>query len=135
MGLIKNYGEMWVRNAKSIESVPGSSEDGQGVYVLYDGSMPVYIGMGNIRQRIRNARVSNRRGQMWDHFSWYVPSSSALIRDIECLLLRMLPFYLRILNRHVIWQHDPKDLDPEDISFCHEFVVDLGLRLIGLPFR
>lgn len=99
MGLIKQFGEMWARNDQNIESIPGSKEGGQGVYVLYDGSIPVYIGMGNIRSRIRAARVSKRRGQMWDHFSWYIPSKPVLMHDIEALFLRMLPFYLRVLNR------------------------------------
>jgi hypothetical protein len=99
MTVIRKFGEMWARNPENIELIPGSKEGGQGVYVLYDGSIPVYIGMGNIRQRIRKARLSNRRGQMWDRFSWYIPSDPRLTRDIEALLLRMLPFYLRILNR------------------------------------
>jgi hypothetical protein len=99
MGLIRKCGEMWARNPESIESIPGSREGGQGVYILYDGSMPVYIGMGNIRQRVKLARRDKRRGQIWDHFSWYVPSDPAFMRDIEALLLRMLSFYLRILNR------------------------------------
>lgn len=61
--------------------------------------MPVYIGMDNIRQRIRKARTSERRSQIWEHFSWYIPSDPKFVRDVEALFLRMLPFYLRILNR------------------------------------
>ncbi len=99
MALIARFGEMWPRNPENIELIPGSKAGGQGVYILYDGSIPVYIGMGNIRQRVRKARLSKRRGQMWDHFTWYIPSNPTLTRDIEALLLRMLPFYLRILNR------------------------------------
>jgi len=44
MALIDRFGEMWARNAGNIEDVPGSSEGGQGVYILYDGSTPVCIG-------------------------------------------------------------------------------------------
>ena len=51
MALVKEYGEMWPRNDSNIQIVPGSADGGQGVYVLYDGSMPVYIGKGNIRRR------------------------------------------------------------------------------------
>jgi hypothetical protein len=51
MGLVKEYGEIWARNDINIKSIPGSKEGGQGVYVLYDGSMPVYIGKGNMRRR------------------------------------------------------------------------------------
>jgi hypothetical protein len=38
---IGQFGELWARNPANIEDVPGSSEGGQGVYVLYDGSTPV----------------------------------------------------------------------------------------------
>ena len=101
MALIKKYAEMWARNDANIKAIPGSKQGGQGVYILYDGSTPVYIGMGNIRQRIGKARKSERRGQMWDHFSWYIPADGVSMRDIEALFLRMLPVYLRILNRQV----------------------------------
>ncbi len=99
MELLERFGEMWARNAKNIENVPGSSAGGQGVYILYDGSTPVYIGKGNIRQRLRAAHKSNRRGNHWDHFSWYVVKDKRLIHDVEVLLIRMLPPYLRYLNR------------------------------------
>ncbi|MBZ5528671.1 MAG: GIY-YIG nuclease family protein [Acidobacteriia bacterium] len=97
MALIRTYGRMWARNLKNIQLV--AKQDGDGVYILYDGSMPVYIGMGNIPWRLRKASRSKRRGQMWDHFSWYIPCDPKLIRDIEALLLKMLPPHLRILNR------------------------------------
>ncbi len=99
MALVSEFGEMWARNTQNIKDVPGSKEGGQGVYVLYDGSMPMYVGMGNIRSRLRGARRSKSRGQMWDHFSWYIPRKSEHAHDIEALLLRTLPFYLRVLNR------------------------------------
>jgi hypothetical protein len=95
--LIKTYGRMWARNSGNIQRVAGHKE--QGVYILYDGSMPVYVGMGNIHSRVIQARRSRRRGQMWDHFSWYIPCDPKLVRDIEALLLKMLPIPLRVLNR------------------------------------
>lgn len=101
MALIKEYGEMLARNPENIKLIPRSHQGGQGVYVLYSGWMPVYIGKGNIRSRINDARRSKPRGKMWDHFSWYVPRNSGLTRDIEALLLRMLPIYLRILTHQV----------------------------------
>jgi hypothetical protein len=99
MGLVERYGEMWARNSTNIKSIPGSREGGQGVYVLYDGSMPVYIGKGNIRNRVRKAKSSHARGQFWDHFSWYTISDSDLQHDIEAFLLSRLPWYLRGLNK------------------------------------
>ena len=99
MALIKQFGEMWARNAPNIEDIPGSSKGGQGVYILYDGSTPVYVGKGNIRQRLRSADKSNRRGNSWNHFSWYVIRDKKLIHDVEVLLIRILPLYLRYLTR------------------------------------
>lgn len=99
MALVGQYGEMWARNDTNISSIPGSKQSGQGVYVLYDGSMPVYIGMGNIHRRVFGAKRSKRRGQFWDYFSWYVIPNPRLRHDIEALLLRALPWYLRSLNR------------------------------------
>lgn len=99
MSLVKQFGEMWARNENNIEDVPGSAAGGQGVYILYDGSTPVYIGKGNVRQRLRGAHTSERRGPFWDHFSWYLVLDQNSIHDLEVLLIRMLPPYLRILNR------------------------------------
>lgn len=97
--LIHHRGEMWPRNAANIDAVLGSGEGGQGIYILFDGSTPVYVGRGNIRQRIRQACKSKRRGQCWDHFSWYVVPDPQHEQELEALLLRMLPPHLRMLNR------------------------------------
>src|SRR5262249_2106349 len=70
-----------------------------GVYVLCDGSMPVYIGRGRLSSRIRRHQHSKSRGQAWDHFSWYAIPDRRFEADVEALLLRMLPFYLRSLNK------------------------------------
>ncbi len=99
MALIYARGEMWPRNDDAVNAVPASKVGGKGIYILYDGSIPVYVGKGNIRRRIRNARRSKRRGQSWNHFSWYKIPNPKHQHDIEALLLRMLPPYLRILNR------------------------------------
>jgi hypothetical protein len=92
---------MWARDIKNINKIPGSKtpRGGEGVYILYDGSMPVYVGKGNIKSRIRRARRSKTRGQFWDHFSWYVLDDSEMIHETEVLILRMLPPYLRSLTK------------------------------------
>jgi hypothetical protein len=99
VGLVCRFGEMWARNLENINRIPGTEQGGQGVYILYDGSMPVYVGKGNIRSRIRGARRSKSRGQFWDHFSWYVLAETKMIHDTEVLFLRMLPSYLRSLTK------------------------------------
>jgi hypothetical protein len=92
---------MWARDIKNINKIPGSKtpRGGEGVYILYDGSMPVYVGKGNIKSRIRRTRRSKTRGQFWDHFSWYVLDDSEMIHETEVLILRMLPPYLRSLTK------------------------------------
>ena len=99
MKLVRQFGELWARNPENIDDVPGRSKGGQGVYILYDGSTPVYVGKGNIRQRLRDADKSGRRRNSWNHFSWYVITNRDLIHDVEVLLIRILPLYLRYLTR------------------------------------
>jgi hypothetical protein len=121
MGLIKQFGEMWARNDENIEHVTGSANGGQGVYVLYDGSTPVYIGKGNVRQRLRSAHASERRGDSWDYFSWYLVKDPDSIHDVEVLLIRMLPPYLRILNRQ---EGHFEDAHSEDQKKREPFLID-----------
>src|SRR5215472_9229050 len=91
MKTVMMHGEMWARNLSNINLIPSSRKPGgRGVYILYDGSMPVYVGKGNMRSRIKSARLSKNRGQLWDHFSWY-SLNPKITHDIEALILRMLP--------------------------------------------
>jgi hypothetical protein len=71
VAIVKKRGEIWARNDDTIKAIPRKSAGGCGIYILFDGSTPVYVGRGNIGRRIRKARASKRRGQWWDHFSWY----------------------------------------------------------------
>jgi hypothetical protein len=99
--LVHSFGEMWARGLKNIDKIPGSksARGGNGVYILYDGSMPVYVGKGHIKSRIHQARLSRSRGPFWDHFSWYVLDDPEMIHETEVLILRMLPPYLRSLTK------------------------------------
>ncbi len=99
MRVVTKYGTMWARNAENIAKIPGSKEGGLGVYILFDGSMPMYVGKGKIKRRIIGASTSKRRGQLWDHFSWYAIKYPAMMHDIEVLMLRILPPNLRSLTR------------------------------------
>ena len=90
---------MWARNAENIAKIPRPKEGGWGVYILFDGSMPMYVGKGNIQWRVLDAAASKRRGQLWDHFSWYAIKNPRLLHDIEVLMLRILPPNLRSLTR------------------------------------
>lgn len=99
MRVVRQYGTMWARNEENISVIPSSRRGGRGVYVLFDGSMPMYVGKGNIRSRIKEASVSKRRRNLWDHFSWYSIKNPAMMHDIEVLMLRILPPNLRFLTR------------------------------------
>jgi hypothetical protein len=125
MALISARGEMWPRNDNAVNAIPHSVKGGKGIYILYDGSTPVYVGKGNIQWRIQDARRSKRRGQSWDHFSWYKILSSKHRHDVEALLIRMLPPYLRILNRqrgeflNARRYPKPKNKNPDPIKRPH----------------
>jgi len=100
MRVVTMFGEMWARNLRNIYRVPRRNQrGGKGVYVLYDGSMPVYVGKGDLRSRLDGARRSKTRGELWDHFSWYSLKNPGVTHDIEALVLRMLPPYLRSLTK------------------------------------
>jgi hypothetical protein len=125
--IILHRGEMWPRNTTNIELIPRTYDDGgQGIYILFDGSTPVYVGRGNIRHRIKDSRASTRRGQSWDHFSWYGVPEGRHEQELEALLLRMLPPHLRILNRQRgkligAKKHSFTDEKPDPISRPHIF--------------
>jgi len=61
--------------------------------------MPMYAGKGNILSRMNRAARSKSRGEMWEHFSWFIISDPELWNDIEVLLLRVLTPSLRILTK------------------------------------
>jgi hypothetical protein len=63
MAIISARGEMWPMNNDAINLIPTAKKGGRGIYILYDGSTPVYVGKGNIQWRIKDARRSVRRGQ------------------------------------------------------------------------
>ena len=96
--LFDTYGTQWARNTENLQALKRLGTL-HGVYVLCDGSMPVYVGRGKLAKRIAGHKQSRRKGQFWDHFSWYGMPSRDLEADVEALLLRMLPFYLRSLNK------------------------------------
>jgi hypothetical protein len=120
MQIVTAYGTMWARNTKNIQQIPSARSGGVGVYILFDGSMPVYVGKGNIRHRITDARRSTRRGQLWDRFSWYALRDPSMMHDIEVLILRLLPRYLRALTRqegHFLEAKRVKEPDGKTVDY------------------
>ena len=88
--IVEQFGLMWARNKKNPAILPKRREGGEGVYVLYDGSMPVYAGRGGFRNRINYATRSIKRAQMWDHFSWFSIKDRKKHHDLEMLMLQIL---------------------------------------------
>jgi hypothetical protein len=108
MRIVRQYGTMWARNKENIEIIPRGKK---GVYILFDGSMPMYAGKGNIRSRIKGSCRHRRRKHLWDHFSWYTIENPAMMHDIESLMLRILPPNLRSLTRQGGNFRDAKPID------------------------
>lgn len=99
MALVTKHGELWPRNEASLAALKKQAGNPLGIYVLRDGSMPMYIGMGKIASRIRKHCKSGTKRNYWDYFSWYAIPSAKHRKEVESLLLRLLPFYLRSLNK------------------------------------
>jgi len=100
MVLIKQFGLHWPRNAENLEEIEDVAGHKSGIYVLYHGAMPVYIGRGAISARLlSHAKEGSKKEQFWDRFSWFVVGNSKQERELESLLLEALPFYVRSLNK------------------------------------
>ncbi len=100
-GIVRRHGKWWTRVPKNLKKL-GSRElrNVTGVYALYNGTMPVYFGKGRISYAIGRHDRSRRKDPFWEHFSWYeIKGKKGLNKEIETLVLRLLPFYVRSLNR------------------------------------
>lgn len=99
-GIVGRYGKLWTRVSANLNRLASKDlRDVTGVYALYNGTMPVYIGRGNLSQQISRHSRNRKKISFWEHFSWYEIKCKGLDREIESLLLRLLPFYVRSLNR------------------------------------
>ncbi len=68
MPIVLRYGIRWARNKENIATLrQKEAEDPHSVYMLCDGSVPVYVGRGRISGRIRRCR-RGKKAQYWDHF-------------------------------------------------------------------
>jgi len=101
MHLIEEYGTFWTKNPQNMKKYRTLVRSkNSGVYVLYNGSAPVYVGRGQIKRRVsKRNREGSSKSRYWDHFSWFLVDNEDIERELEALLLKILPFYLRCLNR------------------------------------
>jgi hypothetical protein len=94
------YGLHWPRNRANIQQLKALLGKQTGLYVLANGSMPLYIGKGIVALRIENhARPGKRKSAYWNYFSWFEVLKPADEGELECLLLQTLPFFVRSLNK------------------------------------
>ncbi len=98
--LVSEHGFAWPRNQQNLKKLKKEIGKKKGVYVLAHGAMPMYVGKGQIAKRvIAHARPGSSKGQYWDYFSWFVIEETGLEGEVEVILLRSLPFYVRSLNK------------------------------------
>ena len=91
---------LWARNDKNISALKTRNGRPFGVYVLCDGSMPIYVGKGDIYKRVlKRHRKRSSKSKFWDHFRWFQIDSAGARAEVEALLLTILPFYLRSMNK------------------------------------
>jgi len=99
MNLVAEHGFSWPRNEKNLQQIKTAIQNKKGVYVLSHGAMPMYVGKGIIAKRVRaHAKKGSSKRKYWDHFSWFV-IKHGLQDELEVVILRSLPFYVRNLNR------------------------------------
>jgi hypothetical protein len=99
-GLVGRYGKMWTRVPANLKKLKSKElKNVTGVYALYNGTMPVYIGKGRFSSQIKVHNRNHRKSPFWEHFSWYEIKGEGRDKEIEALFLGVLPHYLRSLNR------------------------------------
>jgi hypothetical protein len=110
--LVSSHAEFWARHPRNLDLLREKFSHHKGVYVLYNGLTPVYIGHGEISRRILRHDHSRTKGTFWDHFSWYEIAGVKDQREVETLLLRLLPVYLHMLNRQRAKFIDSSKIEP-----------------------
>ena len=117
------YGLHWARNAANIQLLEVLLGERTGLYVLANGSMPLYIGKGIVASRIKHhAQPDKTKSDYWNYFSWFEVLKPADEGELECLLLQTLPFYVRSLNKQTGSlgkdnRRKPEDYQPLAVEF------------------
>src|SRR3989338_5321718 len=85
--LIKKWTEH--KEYNKFQEALGSNQQGSGIYVLYKGKIPYYIGKSSrsIRGRVRKHTTDHLHNK-WDNFSFYQIRKTKYVGDIERLLLQ-----------------------------------------------
>jgi hypothetical protein len=95
--LIVKFGPFWARNEENFRKLRVEAKGLSGIYLLYCGWFPVYVGCGHLVTRIPSHRGS--RSKVWDRFTWFAVAEKSHCRELEAIFLKSLPFYLRLNNK------------------------------------
>ncbi|OQY84560.1 MAG: hypothetical protein B6D41_15480 [Chloroflexi bacterium UTCFX4] len=70
----------------------GRKDRGMGIYILFKGDKPYYVGMSktSLRRRLKNHALKDHHRGQWDKFSFYQVPRQQYIKDIETLLIRVI---------------------------------------------
>ena len=108
MAIIERYGECWERAKMFDVSEDGTVEwtdaawpdkgaalkSARGVYVLYRGLTPIYVGRGLIASRIAE-HAKDELAPWWDNVCWYHIDAELMddeaVKAIEALLIAHIP--------------------------------------------
>ena len=95
--LVVKFGPFWARNEDNFRKLRAEAKGLCGIYLLYCGWFPVYVGCGNLFTRIAGHKGS--RSKVWYRFNWFAVAEKCHCRELEAIFLRSLPFYLRLNNK------------------------------------
>jgi len=110
--LVTKYGSFWAKNEKNLAKLRKEAKDLRGVYILYCGWFPIYVGLGDLVSRI--TKRQNSKSKPWDRFTWIAIENYSHARELEAIFLRSLPFYLRLNNKqaaHLPGVHSTREED------------------------
>jgi hypothetical protein len=93
IALTKQFALHWPRNQENLDELEDLAGHKSGIYVLYQGAMPAYIGRGAISARLcSHGKEGSRKEPFWYRFSCFVIGKTASEQELESLLLEALPF-------------------------------------------
>jgi hypothetical protein len=82
-----------------LDELREQAQGARGIYVLYFGIMPVFIGEGDLGSRLKTHSKKGAKRRFWDRFSWFTLQCPEQAPQFEAILLQCLPYCLRADNR------------------------------------
>ena len=95
--LIVKFGPFWSKNEENFRKLRVEAEGFSGVYLLYCGWFPIYVGCGELLTRISGHKGS--KSKIANRFAWFAVAEKRHCRELEAIFLRSLPYFLRLNNK------------------------------------